>query len=433
MKKIKQMKLNVAFLTIVALLSIGLSSCTDEFAGDPTTGKPGYMTLNLKTLKPAQNKIDGAANLDYQIIKNLNIFVFDGSDNLLLNKYFDYNASPITSGKQTESIQVNSLPTNAYVVAVANYGQRIDDITDFSGLEAKDIITVRDTALGLHMTGKANIEVTGNGYTYISNVSIAPVQSKITVDWVLTDDVLAYYDVTGIYVVNAIDKTNLTIVRENTFTTSWGTPSNITPAGLINVINSDRTASTGLAAVASRDYNFYGAMTTNTTYLSDEVLPAAILGTVGSEYLDATYTQLDPATKFHYYIGENYSNNSAIPDAGQGVILADATANAATNQNTLVVIRVTPLSTSPAYIKAMGHKYYTYEFTRESNLINSTNLGSGAIGPDATGVGFSVRRKTNYSLTFNLSNLGAANPFERLKTLTVDVTADAWDPATVSF
>jgi len=435
MKKFKQMKLKAMLLTIVAVLSLGFASCTDETNGDQTTGKPGYLTLNLKTLKPIQTKLAGAVATDYQTIKDLNIFVFDGTtNNLLLNKYYDYTASVITDGTQTVNIAVNSLPANAYVVAVANFGSRINDITDYAGLEAKEITTVRDFAAnGLHMTGRANIEVTNNGYSYVSNVSIAPVESKITVDWVLTDDVLAYYDVTGIYVVNAIDKTNLAIVRENLYTTSWGAPSNITPAGFINVISSVRTASTGLAAAGSRDYDFYGAMTTNTALLSDEVLPAAILGSAGSEYLDASYTILNPATKFHYYVGENYSNNSTMPDAGTGEILGSTTLNAGTNENTIVVIRVTPLNTAPAYIKAMGHKYYTYEFSKASNAINSTNLGTGAIGTAGSDVGFSVRRKTNYSLTFNLANLGTTNPFERLRNLQVNVTADAWDPATVTF
>lgn len=435
MKKIKQFSLKATLLTIVAALTIGFTGCSDELSGDQTQGKPGYLTINLKTLKPLQTKVGGLASSDYQFIKDLNIFVFDGtSHNLLLNKYYTYG-TPVTDGTQTENISVNSLPADAYVVVVANYGIRIDDITTYSNLEEKDIPTVGNFAInGLHMTGKANIEVTNNGYSYISNVSIAPVEAKITVNWTLTEDVLANYDVTGVYVVNAIDKTNLTIVRDHVFTPgapgTWGTPGNITPAGFINVIGTSRTASTGLAAVGSRDYNFYGAMALNTTYLSDEVDPAAILGTPGHEYLDATYTALAPT---HYYVGENYSNNAGAPDAGDGDILADATANAGTNENTLVVIRVTPLNTAPAYIKAMGHKYYTYEFTKAVHTINSTNLGTGAIGTAGSDVGFSVRRKTNYTLTFGLANLGTTNPFERLRSLQVNVEADAWDPAPVSF
>lgn len=428
------MKLKAMLLTIVAILSLGFASCSDELSGDQTQGKPGYLTINLKTLKPLQTKVAGLNTDDYKSIKNLNIFVFDGTtNNLLLNKYYTYGDT-VNDGTQTENISVSSLPANAYVVVVANYGLRIDTVTTYAGLQSIPIETVRNFAtLGLHMTGKANIEVTNNGYSYVSNVSIAPVESKITVDWVLTDDVLAYYDVTGVYVVNAINKTNLAIVRENTYTTSWGTPGNITPAGFINVIGTSRTASTGLAAVDSRDYNFYGAMALNTTYLSDEVAPAAILGTAGHEYLNATYTTLAPT---HYYVGENYSNNAGAPNAGAGTILADAAANAGTHENTLVVIRVTPLNGAPAYIKAMGHKYYTYEFTKASTYVdsgnlgvNGANLGSGTIATD----GFSVRRKTNYTLIFGLANLGATNPFERLKSLQVNVEADAWDPASVSF
>lgn len=429
MKKNKQMSLKVFLLIIVTILTIGFTGCSDELSGDQTQGKPGYLTITVKTLKSLQTKVTGYALDDYKSIKNLNIFVFDGtSNNLLLNKYYTYGDTLI-DGTQTENISVSSLPANAYVVVVANFGQRIDTITTYAGLQSIPIETVRNFAnLGLHMTGKANIEVTNNGYSYISNVSIAPVESKITVDWTLTGDVLANYDVTGIYVVNAIDKTNLAIVRENIFNTTWGTPGNITPTGFINVISSVRTASTGLAAAGSRDYNFYGAMA-DAALLRDEVA-VTFEGTAGHEYLPATYTALAPT---HYYVGENYSNNSTIPNAGTGAILGSTILNAGTNENTLVVIRVTPLISAPAYIKAMGHKYYTYEFNKASNTINSTNLGTGAIGTAGSDVGFSVRRKTNYSLTFNLANLGTTNPFERLKNLQVNVTADAWDPANVTF
>lgn len=430
MIKIKQFSLKATLLTIVAALTIGFSGCSDELSGDQTQGKPGYLTINLKTLKPLQTKVGGLASSDYQFIKDLNIFVFDGtSHNLLLNKYYTYG-TPVTNGTQTENISVSSLPADAYVVVVANYGLRIDTVTTYAGLQSIPIETVRNFAtLGLHMTGKANIQVTNNGYSYISNVSIAPVEAKITVNWTLTEDA-ANYDVTGVYIVNAINKTQLPIIRNNNYNgTAWdATASNILPAGFINVIGTSRTASTGLAAVGSRDYNFYGAMTDD-TLLRDEVV-VTFLGTAGSEYLPATYTALAPT---HYYVGENYSNNAGAPNAGVGTILADAAANAGTNENTLVVIRVTPLNGAPAYIKAMGHKYYTYEFTKAVHTINSTNLGTGAIGPDATGVGFSVRRKTNYTLTFGLANLGATNPFERLKSLQVNVEANAWDTASVSF
>ena len=58
--------------------------------------------------------------------------------------------------------------------------------------------------------------------------------------------------------------------------------------------------------------------------------------------------------------------------------------------------------------------------------VNGANLGSGTIATD----GFSVRRKTNYSLTFNLENIGTDKPFERLRDLKVNVTAEGWDTTT---
>ncbi|MDD2531019.1 MAG: hypothetical protein PHN41_07285, partial [Bacteroidales bacterium] len=210
MKKIKQFSLKATLLSLVAVLAIGLTSCSDEMSGDQTQGKPGYLSINLKTLQPKQSKVGGDGANDYETINDLNIFVFDGtSHNLLLNKHYTYG-TPVTDGTQTENISVNSLPADAYVVVVANYGQRIDTVTTYAGLQSIPIETVRDFAnLGLHMTGKANIETSTDGYSYISNVNIAPVESKITVNWTLTDDVLANYNVTGIYIVNAINKTTL--------------------------------------------------------------------------------------------------------------------------------------------------------------------------------------------------------------------------------
>lgn len=411
MKKLNQMKLKAMLLIIVAVLSLGFTSCTDELTGDQTTGKPGYLTINLKTLQPKQTKLGGAATTDYQTIKDLNIFVFDGpSNNLLLNKYFTYS-TPITDGNQIENIQVNTLPANAYVVAVANYGSRINDIMDYAGLEAKEIITVRDFVTnGLHMTGRGTIDYTNAGtYVYSAAVKIAPVEAKITINWGFTvGSDAANYDVTGVYIVNAIDKTTMPIILNTTNINPTATTNNI------SLVNTARTASTGLVAVPGRDFNFY-SMTTNSGLLSDEKTTE-----ITDNVLVAGYTSM--AKPFHYYVGENYNTNTA-PAQASGVIRAD---NTAQNENTLVVIRVTPKSTAPEYIQAMGHKYYTYEFTEISASNNNTNLGS------VPSTGFSVRRKTNYILTFNLSEMGANQPFTRLSTLSVTVTADPWDDATIT-
>jgi len=405
MKKIKQFGLKAMLLTIVAALTIGFTGCSDELSGDQTQDKPGYLTINLKTLQPKQTKVGGDGANDYETINDLNIFVFNSAGSRLTQKY--YPTLGVTTGSSSVTIQVSTLPADAYVVAVANYGGRIDEVTTVEELEAVEVETVRNFAtLGLHMTGKANIETLANG-SYNTNVKIAPIESKITVSWTLSGDVAGNYDVTGVYVVNAINKTQLPIIRNNNYSgTAWdATASNILPAGFINFPDS-RTASTGLAGVGGRDFNFYTGMTTDATNLNDEV-----------SAVDASLT-----SPLHYYMGENYSNNT-LPDAAAGAILADNT----TNANTLVVIRVTPKSTAPSDISALGVRYYTYEFDKSSGTVNNTNLGTGVIGPDATGVGFSVRRKTNYNLAFSLSSIGTANPYERLKTLTVNVTAEAWD------
>ncbi|MBP1630650.1 MAG: hypothetical protein H6Q15_1543 [Bacteroidetes bacterium] len=419
LNKMKTMKVKALLLSLVAVLTLGLTSCTDEL-GDNTQGQPGYLTLNLKTLKPKATKVGTAAADDYKFIKDLNIFVFDGSHNLILNKYYD-NATTtfdLTGGATSLSIQVNTLPSNAYVVAVANYGSRMSTITNYTDLEATPIVTVKDFATnGLHMTGKGDIVHAAGTYVYSAVVKIAPVEAKITVNWNFTAGSDAEnYDVTGVYVVNAIDKTTMPIILNTTTVPATG---NINPTATTNnitTVTGARTASTGLAAVALRDFNFYGAMNTNTALLSDEKT-TEITGNV----LDAGYTAM--TKPYHYYVGENY-NTDAFPTQGGGAIRAD---NTAQNENTLVVIKVTPKSTAPSYIKAMGHKYYTYEFNKNSAAQNNTNLGS------VPATGFSVRRKTNYSLTFNLSEIGANQPFTRLSTLNVSVTAEGWDPATVTF
>lgn len=419
MKKMKNMKLKAVLLSLVAVLAIGLTSCSDETSGDQNVGKPGYLTLNIKTLKTNQTKVAGDNSAtDFQIIKNLNVLVFKSTGELLLSKYYVTGTNlTVAAGVASVSIRVNELPAGAYVVAVANYNSQFTGITTIADLETQQITTVGNFDVdGLHMTGKSDIKTSTDGYTYTAEVKIAPVESKISVSWTLSGDVASYYDVTGVYVVNAVNKTTLPLIRYNQYTSGTDTwaVGNILPAGYVNTISSSRTVSSGLAPVTARDYNFYYTAPADqaVTYLKDEG------------------TALTPP--FHYYVGENYSNNSVAPNANNGSILADATANAGTNENTLVVIKVTPKSTGvPAYITAMGSKYYTYEFNKASTTVNSTNLGTGAIGPDATGVGFSVRRKTNYSLAFNLSELGTTNPFQRLRTLNVTVTAEGWDAGNV--
>lgn len=433
MKKMKNMKLKAVLLSLVAVLAIGLTSCSDEMSGDQTQGKPGYLSINLKTLQPKQSKVGGDANLDYKTIKDLNIFVFDGTTNaLVLDRFYvTSGTNGVEDGDTSVNIQVNSLNAGSYVVVVANYGVRIttsNNITDTNSLVAIPITTVRDVAAnGLHMTGMSNIQTTNNGYTYTANVAIAPVEAKITVNWELGGDVASYYDVTGIYVVNAINQTKLPIIRNSQYTTSWAPAINNVPKDYINLIGSTptKTASYGLVTPAAADYNFYTGMTDATALLSD-VKSTQMTGSV----LNAGYTPFGTqiTSKFHYYVGENYSNNTT-PNAGSGAAVDNATKNA----NTIVVVRVTPLSTAPAYIRNMGHKYYTYEFNRNSTGVgtapNDGLLGSGTIAAD----GFSVRRKTNYSLKFNLNELGTTNPFERLRTLQVNVTAEDWDPGSASF
>lgn len=422
MKKIKQFSLKATLLTIVAALTIGFTGCSDELSGDQTQGKPGYLTINLKNIKPVQTKLAGAASTDFQKINNLNLFVFNSGDNLLISKWYPTATGIDQAGAATSlPIQVNTLPPGCYVVAVANYGSKIDDITTYAQLEAKSINTIKDFATeGLHMTGRGDIDYTAaSSYTYTATVKIAPVEAKITVDWTITAGSNAdYYDVTGVYVVNAIAQTKMPIILNTTTALATG---NINPTATTNNISlvpgtpATRTAMTGLAAVANRDFNFY-AMTTNAGLLSDEKT-----NEITSEVLDASYTAM--AKPLHYYVGENYNTDVVPANAGAGAIRID---NTAQNENTLVVVRVTPKSTAPAYIRALGHKYYTYELTETSNTINSTNLGS------VPSSGFSVRRKTNYLLTFNLSEMGADEPFTRLSTLTVNVQAQGWDPATVN-
>lgn len=447
MKKIKQFSLKATLLTIVAALTIGFTGCSDELSGDQTQGKPGYLTINVKTLKPNQTKATGTGALkDYEQIRDLNIFVFSGA-NKIIHKYYDDDAGgtypdlTVADGVVTGiDIPVSSLNTATdSVVVVANFGSKIPNtVQTYNDLENLDINTVQNfSARGLHMTGMAGI-ITGTETSYLSNVKVAPVEAKITVDWVLTEDVALYYDVTGVYVTNAVSNTKLPIIRRNVYTSPSWAATNILPAGFINLTGTTpaRTAEHGLTE-NGRDFNFYFTDNSSNANLKDEVPEDFV--TTGGISLPATYTKLidltaDPLTrtKLHYYVGENYSNNAAGIDEGTGSMLGAITNNSSAHQNTLVVVRVTPKFGAPAYIKTMGHKYYTYEFKRESTGAtgqNISNLGSGAIATD----GFSVRRKTNYNLKFNLSTMGSDQPFRRLKSLRVQVSADAWDTENVTY
>lgn len=425
MKKIKQFSLKATLLTIVAALTIGFTGCSDELSGDQTQGKPGYLTVNVKALKPRLSKSTGDGTGDYSVIKDLNVFIFDGTaaNNKLQQKYLTGTlASP-----QTVSMQVGTLPTTAKVVVVANYGSGITGVNTYAQLVALEVETVRDfSTLGLHMTGEANISGTG---TYTSYVNIAPVESKITVNWTLAQDA-ANYVVTGVYVVNAINKTKLPIIRQRSHNAGdWTTVNNASDIAITSNINAGtRTASYGLTPVTGRDYNFYNGMTdlsaTSDTYLKDALANTLFTTDPSGTYITDNSTAL--TTGLHYYVGENY--HADLPTAGSGAIFDGTTITNATNANTIVVVRVTPRSDAPAYIKEGGHKYYTYDFRNTSSALNAaatvTNITEG----------FSVRRKTNYNLTFALTSIGASDPFVRLNTLTVYVTADDWnDGGTVSF
>lgn len=425
MKKIKQFSLKAMLLTILAALTIGFTGCSDELSGDQTQGKPGYLSINIKTLQPKQTKIGTDGATDFQDVKNLNIFIFDGSDNLILNRYYDGTTTPALPAVSTGTvgqidIKVNTLPSDAYVVAVANYGSRIaSTVTSLSLLTNLEVSTVKDFEdEGLYMTGRADITRDVAGFIYTSNVKVAPIVSKITVQCKLTDDVLDWYDLAGIYIVNAIDKTKLPIIRTNT---GAGVGSDNTILSLITPTIAAKTASSGLPTITdaasgiSRDYNFYNGLTGNVTYLKDE----------------GTFTLTSGTSSFyHYYVGENY--HAALPTtAGTGSLVTNATDNA----NTLIVVKVTPNGSCPAYLAGAGAKYYTYDLsnTIPNNVynINGTSITSPTTW-DATN-GFSTKRKTNYTVTFNLSQLGADKPYIRMKTLRVNVEAQGWEPATPSF
>ncbi|MCK9312326.1 MAG: hypothetical protein M0P26_08630, partial [Bacteroidales bacterium] len=379
MKKIKQFSLKAMLLTIAAALTIGFTGCSDELSGDQTQGKPGYLTVNVKTLKPNQSKFHGANLDDYQKVVDLNIFVFSG-DNVLIQKY--YNTTFNTT--QSYNIAVTTLPTDAIVVAVANFGADLSNILTLTQLNGLNITIVKDFATdGLHMTGQAKI-IPGTG-GYSSDVKIAPVEAKITVDWNLSTFIDQNYVVTGVYIVNAIDHTKLPIIRNNVpagtgtglnpYTWTGSVVSNIPPDGLINL---PRTALSGYpiaSTIAGKDFNFYSGLVYAAGFLSN----------------DTNVTNVSMTKPKHYYMGENYSNN-VTPAAGGGALVANNTVNA----NTLVVVRVTPKTGSTI---TGGDRFYTYEFNRLSTTgasgdVNNLLLGSGAI--NTANDGFSVRRKTNY-------------------------------------
>lgn len=401
-------------LTIVAALTIGFSGCSDELSGDQTQGKPGYLTVNVKTLKSRSSKVPTIGDNDYKIINDLNVFIFDGNtptSNMLQHKFL---TGPFYASTDF-SMQVGTLTSTAKVVVVANYGSGITGVTKYGHLTAKEIETVRDfTTLGLHMTGEANISGTD---TYTSYVNIAPVESKITVNWTLAGDVDANYVVTGVYVVNAINKTTLPIIRQRSHDVGDWTTDNASDIAITGKITlSTKTASYGFVPATSRDYNFYSDMTDRSAYLKDELAVGLFTTDAIGTYITDNSTAL--STGLHYYVGENY--HADLPAANGGGFIANATLNA----NTIVVVRVTPKSGAPAYIKEGGHKYYTYDFSKNSSAVNAATT-------DITD-GFSVRRKTNYNLTFALTEIGASAPFVKLNTLNVYVTADPWEDSPIN-
>lgn len=406
MKKIKQFSLKATLLTIVAALTIGFTGCSDELSGDQTQGKPGYLTLNLKTLKPKQTKTSADLTLDYQKIIDLNVFIFRGDD-LILRKYIttqDDGTSPLADITNTVNIRVGELATTDSVVVVANFGTAIN-VSTKSALQNETIPTVGNfSSTGLCMTGIGSIVAIGTGFSYTSEVKVAPAVSKISVKWIASGDA-AYYKITGIYIVNAIDRTKLPIVLERGV--NRGITSLLTPA--------TKTASSGFAVGSSaiaRDYDIY-AHSVNTT--------AGILR-------DVNASGLTQGTTYSYYVGENY--HADVPTTRNGGELFTTNTS---NANTIILIEATPKTEAegaPAWIAYGGVKYYTYDLS--AGLVSSTptdptspNIASG-VAED----GFSTRRKTNYIVNFNLQNIGTTNPFEQISTLSVTVIANPWDVST---
>lgn len=413
MKKIKQFSLKAMLLTIAAALTIGFTGCSDELSGDQTQGKPGYLTINLKTLKPKQTKTSTDLSADYMKINNLNVFVYR-NDALLIKKYFttQTGGTAFTTDATANTIEINVGeldPATDSVVVLANYGDipAATDISTKTALQNIEVPTIGDfTTSGLVMTGVANIATDG-AFGYTSAVKIAPVVSKISVKWAATEDA-AYYKITGIYIVNAIDHTKLPIVLDRG--SNRGITSLLTPAS--------KTASSGYAVASTtiaRDYDIY----THTVPATAGILS------------DVNASGLTQGTTYSYYVGENYHQD--LPAArGEGELLLD---NTTQNANTIILIEATPKTliedpNTPAWIIAGGVKYYTYDLS--AGLVSTGTYASPNAAAGVATAGFSTKRKTNYIVNFGLANVGTSNPFERVSKLTVTVTADPWDDATTS-
>lgn len=412
--KMKNMKLKAVLLSLVAVLTLGLTSCTDETSGDQTTGQPGYLTLNLKTLKPKQTKTANDLTNDYQTIKNLNVFIFRG-ENLILRKYIttqNDGVTPLANTTNTVDIRVGELQSTDSVVVVANYPTGAIDISTKSALQDIVIPTVGDfSTTGLCMTGVGSV-VVGTGFTYSSAVKIAPVVSKISVKWLTSGDA-AYYGITGIYIVNAIDHTKLPLVL------GW----NGVNRAITSLISpSSKTASSGFAVAntaAARDYDIYAHSVISTAGILSDVSAAG--------------DSLRFASTYSYYVGENYHADLPTTRNG-GSLFANAAANNAANANTIILIEATPKTGAPAWI-GTAKKYYTYDLNKNIAAIGGTFTSPNAPITGVVDNGFSTKRKTNYVVTFNLTSIGTTNPFERSSILSVTVTATPWDnePSGVTF
>lgn len=407
MKKIKQFSLKAMLLTIAAALTIGFTGCSDELSGDQTQGKPGYLTLNLRTIKPKQTKFTGANATDYATVKDFNVFVVDG-DNILFSKYVKDGVGTVTlssvpAASNSVTLQVGNLPGTAKVVVIANWGSRIADETTLTGLKAKTVTTVDefDADNGLVMTGEGAI--TASGLSYTSAVTVSPVSSKITVKWNTTtgSDVAQYFDITGIYIVNAVRQTTLPIVGGTTINSL--------------IVPTTKLVSTG--------YD-YTALNTTTTPIDYDLYRAISTDVDATNLYDANPTA---GAYYHYYVGENY--HKAIPiTSGIGTIYDEAATNS-TNANTLILIKATP-NTAGEAIYGTAPRYYTYALSNSiaNNAYNYTGTNIAAWIDDT--FGFSTKRKTNYIVNFTLDNAGTTNPFEQVRTLTVSVTASGWDDVT---
>lgn len=398
MKKIKQFSLKAMLLTIAAALTIGFTGCSDELSGDQTQGKPGYLTVNLRTLKTKQTKFTGDNVLDYQTVKDFNVFVVDGN-NILFSKFTTTNAAgnPLVSGTDATSVsndvslQVGNLPEAAKVVVIANWGTRITGITTLTALKALTVTTVKafDPTKGLVMTGQGSIATTASGLSYTSAVTVSPVSSKITVKWNTTagSDVAQYFTIDSIFIVNAVRQTTLPIVGGTTITDL--------------IVPNPKLVSSG--------FNYTGLGTTTTPIDYD-------LYALNLDAANLTTANPTAGALHHFYVGENY--HKAIPTtAGDGAIYTEALTNSS-NANTLILIKAMPTPAGEA-IYGTGARYYTYAL--------SNAIANNAAITDVATTGFSTKRKTNYIVNFTLDNAGTTNPFVQVRTLTVTVTASGWD------